>query len=141
MSAARIALGMLIIVSFILLPLSASASGVGYCTTARSSTTGTNGTAAKPWPCSTSSNSNYARDTMCALGGGTLYKIINNGTQRSQYTIKLNPCRQIFVKKVNIVGSSTGVDLPAPYLLVGGLLLAGLLLLGGLALRRPRPIA
>ncbi len=140
MPATRIALGMLIIVSFILLPLSASAGGVGYCTTARSSTAGTNGTAAKPWPCSTASNSNYARDTMCALQGGTLYKIINNGTQRSQYTIKLKPCRQIFVKTVNITTPSTGVDLPVPYLLLGGLLLASLLLAGGMALRRPRPV-
>jgi hypothetical protein len=140
MATVRIVLGILICSSLLLLPLAVEAAGTGYCSTARSSPAGTTGTARNPWPCSTSRNANYARDTMCALGGGTLYKLINSGTQRSEYRIRTNPCRQQFISTTQTGTSSTGVDLPMPYLLAVLLVLAGVMSVAGMLLRRTRPL-
>lgn len=126
---------LLIIVLFGLVLTTEARTGIGYCSVLRSRSPGTTGTASNPWPCSTNTNANYARNTMCVLGGGTLYKIIGNG-QRTVWKVYTPPCGQQYLRTEGTPVPGGGVDVPEPWLLALGTALAAVLILAGWRLHR-----
>lgn len=107
-----------------------------YCSATR--TSGGSGTYYDPWACSTQAQMTTVTNTICNLGGGTLYQI-HTGSY-VVFTVRWtgNACTVSTGQQVPGYPPNTGVDLPAP-LVYGGVAFAGVALLaGGLLLRRKR---
>jgi hypothetical protein len=137
----RFLLVMVAVLALVALPLS-SATAQGpyyYCSATR--TSGGSGTYYDPWACSTEAQMTTVTNTVCRLGGGTLYQI-HTGSY-VVFTIRWtgNMCEMTVGEQRPGYPPNTGVDLPAP-LVYGGVAFAGIALLaGGLLLRRKHTAA
>lgn len=141
MSKFRIFLIVLVALILLILPLSAAgAQGpYYYCSAAR--TSGGSGTYYDPWACSTDAQRQAVIDTVCRLGGGTVYQIFTGEYVVIYVSWNGQQCVATVGQRYPGYPPNTGVDLPAP-LIFGGVALLGIALVGGgLLLRRNRQAA
>lgn len=134
---ARIALITLVVLALAVMPLLNVQAQTGpwyYCSATR--TTGGNGTYYDPWACSNDAQLTTVTDTVCRLGGGTLYRIFTGYYVIYYVNYTPNGCEVIPDGEYTGYPPNTGPDIPAP-LIIGGVVSAGLLLVAaGLVLRR-----
>ena len=137
-------LGILLVVAILaafLLPVTAKAAGVFYCTTLNSS--GGNGTWSYPWACSTEQQLNsIINDVICQqYYGGVLYRIYSDAyvIYTVEWLSTQQGCNVTISPRYPGYPPNTGPeDFPLPLVLGGIALVAVGLLAGGLALRRKK---
>lgn len=134
---ARMMLVVLIALALVVMPLVNVQAQTGpwyYCSATR--TTGGSGTYYDPWACSNDAQLTTVTDTVCRLGGGTLYRIFTGYYVIYYVNYTPNGCEVIPDGEYPGYPPNTGPDIPAP-LIIGGVVSAGLLLVAaGLVLRR-----
>lgn len=141
MSKFRILLIVLVTLILMIIPLTAAgAQGpYYYCSAAR--TSGGSGTYYDPWACSTDAQRQTVVDTICRLGGGTLFQIYTGSYVEIFVRWTGQECIPTVGQRYPGYPPNTGVDLPAP-LIYGGVAALGIALVaGGLLLRRNRQSA
>ena len=110
-----------------------------YCSATR--TSGGNGTYYDPWACSNQTQLNTATDTICRLGGGTLYRIFTGYYVIYYVNYTANGCTVTQDGEYTGYPPNTGPDVPLP-LIIGGVVAIGLLFVAaGLMLRRRSVVA
>ena len=134
---ARIAWMTLIVLALVAMPMSSAMAQTGpwyYCSATR--TTGGSGTYYDPWACSSEMQLGTVTDTICSLGGGSLYRIYTGYYVIYYVNYTPNGCEVVTGGEYPGYPPNTGPDLPMP-LIIGGVASVGLLLVaGGLLLRR-----
>ena len=134
---ARIALIALVVLALAAMPLISAQAQAGpwyYCSATR--TSGGSGTYYDQWACSNESQFGTVTDTICRLGGGTLFRIYTGYYVIYYVNYTPNGCQVVTDGEYTGYPPNTGPDLPAP-LIIGGAVSVGLLLVaGGLLLRR-----
>ena len=139
---ARILLIGLIALALAVMPLinvQAQQSPWYYCSVTR--TSGGSGTYYDPWACSSEMQMGTVTDTICRLGGGTLYRIYTGYYVIYYINYSPNGCQVVPDGEYPGYPPNTGPDLPMP-LIIGGVVFVGLVLVAaGLMLRRKRAIA
>lgn len=110
-----------------------------YCSATR--TSGGSGTYYDPWACSNDAQLRTVTDTICRLGGGTLFQIFTGYYVIHYVNYSPNGCQVVTDGEYPGYPPNTGPDLPLP-LIIGGVAAVGLLLVGaGLVLRRKNAAA
>lgn len=139
---ARMILFALIALALVAMPLVNVQAQTGpwyYCSATR--TSGGSGTYYDPWACSTEAQIDTVVNTICRLGGGTLYQIFTGFYVIHYVDYSPNGCEVRTDGQHPGYPPNTGPDLPTP-LIIGGAASVGLLLVGaGLVLRRKRAVA
>lgn len=109
-----------------------------YCSATR--TSGGSGTYYDPWACSNDAQLTDVTNTICRLGGGSLYRIFTGYYQIYYINYSPNGCSVVPGGEFPGYPPNTGPDIPMP-LIIGGVVLVGLLLIaGGLLLRRNKSV-
>lgn len=136
---ARILFLVLVALALAVMPLVNVQAQVGpwyYCSATR--TSGGSGTYYDPWACSTQPQLDSVINTVCRLGGGTLYQIFTGYYVIHYVYSSPNGCEVRTDGQYPGYPPNTGPDLPMPFI-VGGVVAVGLLLVAaGLVLRRKR---
>jgi len=110
-----------------------------YCSATR--TSGGSGTYYDPWACSSEMQLGNVTDTICSLGGGTLFRIFTGYYVIYYVNYTPNGCQVVPDGEYTGYPPNTGPDVPTP-LIIGGVVSVGLVLVGaGLMLRRKRAVA
>lgn len=136
MSKIRIILVTLIVLFLVALPLSVAMAQGPYYYCSASRTSGGSGTFYDPWACGSDALMSTVSDTICRLGGGTLYKIYAGSYVTIYIRWTGNMCEATVGREYPGYPPNTGVNLPAP-LLYGGVAVAGIGLVAvGLVIRR-----
>lgn len=105
-----------------------------YCSATR--TSGGTGTYYDPWACSDEAQLTTVTNTICRLGGGTLFRIYTGYYVIYYVNYTPNGCQVVTDGEYPGDPPNIGPDLPTP-LIIGGVVSAGLLLVAaGLLLRR-----
>jgi hypothetical protein len=133
----RIPIILLVVFALLVVPLFNTHAQTGpwyYCSATR--TTGGNGTYYDPWACSNQSQLNTVTDTICRLGGGSLYRIFTGSYVIYYVNYTANGCTVTQDGEYTGYPPNTGPDVPLP-LIIGGVVSIGLLFVAaGLMLRR-----
>ena len=134
---AHIPLILLVVFALVAMPMVNAQAQTGpwyYCSATR--TSGGSGTYYDPWACSNSTQLNTVTDTICRLGGGTLYRIYTGYYVIYYVNYTANGCTVVQDGEYTGYPPNTGPDIPLP-LIIGGVAAVGLLLVAaGLLLRR-----
>jgi hypothetical protein len=140
MSKIRLALTLALLAA-VLIPASIQAAGTFYCSALKSS--GGVGTYENPWPCATDAQLNaILQDYICdQYGGGNLYRIFSGSyiLYRAEWATVNGQtvCQISYSATYSGTPPNTGVPIPMPLLLGGGVLFGAILLGVGFALRKP----
>lgn len=132
----------LIVLALALMPFANVQAQTGpwyYCSATR--TSGGSGTYYDPWACSNDTQLATVTDTICRLGGGTLYRIFTGYYVIYYVNYSPNGCQVVPDGEYPGYPPNTGPNLPIP-LIIGGVASIGLLLVGaGWVLRRKNAVA
>jgi len=137
----RIFLLMAVLIA-VLIPITASAGGVFYCSTSVSS--GGSGTYGRPWACSTDDQLDYVIDDVICEDyyGGYLYRIFPDSYRYMVITwYNYVDCRVTYTADYAGYPPYSGVEVPTPYIIGAVALVGAGMLAAGLIWRKKRAVA
>jgi hypothetical protein len=123
----------------VLIPITASAGGVFYCSASVAS--GGNGTYAYPWACSTDDQLEYVVDDLICgdYYGGYLYQIFSTSyTYRVITWYGTDDCEVTYTAEYAGYPPYSGVEVPTPYIVGAAALVGAGMLAAGLIWRQKR---